>query len=267
LQIANNASINSIKQHGISSISAVRNTERSGFRQNTVNTDYEDIRLELSGIMRTEYRGRNDIGRRAQESISLAQAADGALEKAQNVLQRLSDLAAMSVDTANQENDRIALDFWFTHYKFELSELGTIEVKGMEFIKTDTSVSFEFQTDTYSDAVTEVTIEPINIDGLGSVETAAAAQDAQANVGSALDDVSSARERLGEVKDQLQNNMLNRSAPGENRRASEGGIRDADTARKMADSLRNSLLSKTMTADYAQANAVPQGVIQLFGIG
>jgi flagellin-like hook-associated protein FlgL len=74
-------------------------------------------------------------------------------------------------------------------------------------------------------------------------------------------DVSASRSRLDEVQAKLIDEFKGLDAPAGTRPGTGNGVRDADSARQMVDSMRNSMMASA-TAQ-AQANAMPQSVLQL----
>jgi len=63
--------------------------------------------------------------------------------------------------------------------------------------------------------------------------------------------------------DPLESNQRNLGVARENMQASESRIRDVDMAQEMMEFTKNQILTQAATAMLAQANAVPQGVLQL----
>jgi flagellin-like hook-associated protein FlgL len=79
--------------------------------------------LAISEKMRAQIRGLNQAARNAQDGVSLIQTAEGALQEAQNILQRLRELSVQSANDTNAVSDRGALDM---EYQSVLSELDAI---------------------------------------------------------------------------------------------------------------------------------------------
>jgi flagellin len=89
------------------------------------------------------------------------------------------------------------------------------------------------------------------------------AQTAITNIDTAIKNVSTARATLGSVQNRLEHTVANLGVAVENLTASESRIRDADMASEMVNYTRNSILSQAGTAMLAQANQVPQSILQL----
>ncbi|WP_017379004.1 flagellin N-terminal helical domain-containing protein [Paenisporosarcina sp. TG-14] len=79
----------------------------------------------------------------------------------------------------------------------------------------------------------------------------------------AIDNVSSERSKLGANQNRLEHTINNLSTASENLTSAESRIRDVDMAKEMMEQTKNSILSQAATAMMAQANQLPQGVLQL----
>ncbi len=101
--------------------------------------------------------------------------------------------------------------------------------------------------------------------GVESVDltTVAKAQEGLARINSAIDKVSAERSKLGSFQNRLEFAINNLRNTHSNLVASESRIRDADIALEMIEFTRNQIISQSGTAMLAQANMVPQGVLQL----
>ncbi|MBD3257622.1 hypothetical protein GF377_04255 [candidate division GN15 bacterium] len=92
------------------------------------------------------------------------------------------------------------------------------------------------------------------------------AQDAQSIIDAAINEVSTARGKLGSFqKNSLESNLRNLRIAAQNLTASESQIRDTDMAMEMSTFTRNQILVQAGTAMLAQANQIPQVVLSLFG--
>jgi flagellin len=83
-------------------------------------------------------------------------------------------------------------------------------------------------------------------------------------VDAAINEIASARGELGAFqKNTLESNLNNIRIANENLISSESVIRDVDMAKEMATFTRNQIMTQSATAMLAQANQVPQNVLQL----
>jgi flagellin len=97
------------------------------------------------------------------------------------------------------------------------------------------------------------------------VTTAQGAQDSQAIIDEAIDQVSVVRGTLGSFqKNTLESNLRNLRIASQNLQASESNIRDTDMAEEMSNFVKNQILLQAGTAMLAQGNQIPQVVLSLF---
>ncbi|ARK29431.1 flagellin [Halalkalibacter krulwichiae] len=97
----------------------------------------------------------------------------------------------------------------------------------------------------------------------GSVTTQSEANKAIFALDQAIQTVSSIRSKLGATQNRMEHTINNLQVTHENLTASESRIRDADMALEMTEFTRNNILNQSATAMLAQANQLPQGVLQL----
>ena len=97
------------------------------------------------------------------------------------------------------------------------------------------------------------------------VTTVQGAQDAQAIIDSAINEVSTTRGTLGSFqKNTLESNLRNLRIASQNLTSAESQIRDTDMATEMSTFTKNQILVQAGTAMLAQANQMPQVVLSLF---
>ena len=104
----------------------------------------------------------------------------------------------------------------------------------------------------------------LGVDGL-SIATAEDAAAAIDTVKAAINYVSSVRGDLGAYQNRLDHTANNLSVMAENIQDAESSIRDTDVAEEMMSYVKNNILVQSAQAMLAQANQVPQGVLQLLG--
>ncbi|MBU3819453.1 MAG: hypothetical protein H9864_03645 [Candidatus Faecalibacterium intestinavium] len=113
----------------------------------------------------------------------------------------------------------------------------------------------------------KVSINDCHADALGidniSIATQEGAQAALATIKNAINYVSDVRGGLGAIQNRLDHTINNLSVMQENIQDAESSIRDTDIADEMMDYTKNNILIQSAQAMLAQANQVPQGVLQL----
>ena len=122
----------------------------------------------------------------------------------------------------------------------------------------DTSADFNQMT---------VSVGDMHTDALGiadiDISTQAGAKAAVDKIKSAINSVSSTRGDLGAIQNRLEHTINNLSVTSENMTAAESRIRDVDMANEMMAYTKNNILVQSSQAMLAQANQLPQGVLQL----
>ncbi len=100
--------------------------------------------------------------------------------------------------------------------------------------------------------------------GVNGLEVSGESADADlALVDAAIAKVSKARSSLGANQNRLEHTINNLGTSAENLTAAESRIRDVDMAKEMMEFTKNNILSQAAQSMLAQANQVPQGVLQL----
>ncbi len=111
-------------------------------------------------------------------------------------------------------------------------------------------------------AVTSMSAKSLGINNL-DVSTQAGAKSSIDKVKGAINLVSSTRGDLGAIQNRLEHTINNLGVTTENMTAAESRIRDVDMAKEMMDYTKNNILVQASQAMLAQANQLPQGVLQL----
>jgi len=111
-------------------------------------------------------------------------------------------------------------------------------------------------------SISNMSAEALGVESV-DLTTVAKAQEGLARINSAIDKVSAERSKLGSFQNRLEFAINNLRNTHSNLVASESRIRDADIALEMIEFTRNQIISQSGTAMLAQANMVPQGVLQL----
>ena len=113
----------------------------------------------------------------------------------------------------------------------------------------------------------EVNVANCSVEGLGIKDVDISTQDgaaaAVAAINDAIDYVSTVRGNLGATQNRLEHTINNLEATTTNITEAESRIRDTDMAKEMMAYTKNNILVQASQAMLAQANQVPQGVLQL----
>jgi len=112
--------------------------------------------------------------------------------------------------------------------------------------------------------VSNMSCQALGVDKL-DMTTVKGAAASLSKINKAIDKVSAERSKLGAFQNRLEFSINNLRNTHSNLTAAESRIRDADIALEMVEFTRNQIVSQSGTAMLAQANLVPQGVLQLLG--
>ncbi len=225
----------------------------SGFRINRAADDAAG--LAISEGLRAQVGGLKVAVRNAQDGISVAQTAEGALTEVHSMLQRMNDLAVQYNNGTQNTDSQAALEAEFDALTTEIGRIqDNTSFNGVAlFPATADTLTFQVgyaNADTIDVAVEAVDISAAVITDSGTVQTAITA-------------VSTARADLGAIQNRFEHTINNLNVAVENLSASESRIRDTDMALEMVNFTRANILSQAGTAMLAQANQAPSGVLQL----
>ncbi|SFE31896.1 flagellin N-terminal helical domain-containing protein [Alteribacillus iranensis] len=124
-----------------------------------------------------------------------------------------------------------------------------------------------FQIGPNSEQQIQIAIPKMDAKELGleniEVRTHQKAKEAISKIDEAIHKASDARANLGAVQNRLEHTITNLQVTHENLTSAESRIRDADMALEMTEFTRNNIINQSATAMLAQANQLPQGVLQL----
>ena len=272
----NIASLNAQRNLGMSQASLATSMQRlsSGLRVNSAKDDAAG--LAIAERMNAQIRGMNVAIRNANDGISLAQTAEGALGKIGDNLQRMRELAVQAANDTNGTSDRTALDNEYKQLAAENARVIANTMFNGQALLTGaggTGGVFTFQVGAHSAADNQISITTTNIaTGMGTNTqggaatlgaTAASARTAMDNIDAALTAVNGARSTLGASQSRFDAVIGNLQVAAENQTAARSRIVDADFAAETANLSRAQILQQAGTAMVAQANQLPQQVLTL----
>ncbi len=231
----------------------------SGFRINRAADDAAG--LVNSESLRSQIGGLKVATRNAQDGISVAQTAEGALNEVHSILQRMRDLAVQKSNTgSNSATANTAIDSEYAALASEVGRIGTAtQFNGNNLLDGTYNGTFQVGangSDTIALDLTTANLSTVS-SALGSTASSIATVDAQ------IASVSATRGTLGAFQNRLEHTVANLGVAVENLSASESRIRDTDMAQEMTSFSKSQILSQAGTAMLAQANQSSQGVLQL----
>ena len=218
--------------------------------------------LAVSQSMTSQIRGLNMAVRNANDGISLAQTAEGAMVEISNMLQRMRELAVQAASGTLSASQRDYLDTEFTAMEDQIiSTVTNTKWNGQAVLSTG-DITFGIQVG--SDAGQTVTITSAGITvAAASVTTADVASTAIGTIDTALGAVNSARATLGAVVNRLTSAADNLTNISQNVSESRSRILDTDYAAATTELARTQIIQQAGTAVLAQANQQPQSVLSL----
>ena len=224
--------------------------------------------LGISERMRSQIRSLGQLGRNAQDGISLAQTAEGAMNEISNNLTRMRELALQAANGTVSTDDQAIIDVEFQALVEEIDRIATeTEFNGLSLLNAGGDIDIQVGLDsgeTITITENDVTAATLAIDTLDTTD-ATNASTALAAIDLAINTVNTARGSLGAVQNRLSSSYRSIQNTREGLSAAESRIRDVDVASETADLTRNSILQQASVAILSQANAQPQLALQLLG--
>ena len=232
----------------------------SGLRVNSARDDAAG--LAIADRMNAQVRGINVAIRNANDGISLAQTAEGALATVTDALQRMRELAVQAQNGSNGTSDRANLDAEYQQLSAEIARIAAqTKFNGIAIVGAGAGAQ-TFQVGANNGDTLTVTTTAVTAVG-GGLTTAAAASTALSAIDTSLDVITTNRATYGAAMSRFEFAISNLRISGENQSAARGRIMDADFAAETAELARSQILQQAGTAMVAQANQVPQQVLQL----
>jgi len=241
----------------------------SGFRINSAADDAAG--LQISNRLTSQINGLNQGISNANDGISLAQTAEGAMEEITNALQRIRTLAIQSQNGINSSGDRAALQKEVSALKTEINRIAsTTQFGGVNLL--DGKYSSTFLVGANAGQTISVNISRTNgygTSGLSitplSVSSTGLASAAITSVDAAIEAIDSKRADLGAIQNRFQSTIRNLSNIVENISSARSRIRDTDFAKETAELTRAQILQQAGTTILSQANQRPQAALSLLG--
>jgi flagellin len=266
----NVSSLNATRQLFTSNNNLNTSFERlsSGFRINSAKDDAAG--LQISDRMTTQILGLNMAVRNANDGISLAQTAEGALAETTAALQRIRVLAVQSQNGINSSADRLALQKEVSALKQEMSRIAaTSQFGGVNILDGAYSAAFLVG----ANAGQTISVNISRVGGYGtsglfagatlSVATVDDASRALTQVTEAISIIDAKRADLGAIQNRFQSTIRNLSNISENVSAARSRIRDTDFAVETAELTRWQIIQQASVTVLSQANQRPQAALQL----
>lgn len=240
----------------------------SGLRINSAKDDAAG--LAISNRLNSQVRGL-DVGmRNANDAISIAQIAEGAMQEQTNMLQRMRDLTIQAENGANSTDDLDALQKEINQLVEEITAIGDSTAFGNTLLMTGNfSAGKTFQVGHQEGEDITISVGTNNAASLSvnalSVGTSSGRSTALAAIDAAIKNIDNQRAALGAKQNRLAYNISNSANTQANVADAKSRIVDVDFAKETSVMTKNQVLQQTGSAMLAQANQLPQVALSLLG--
>ncbi|MFB2866205.1 flagellin B [Aeromonas sp. MdU4] len=266
----------------------------SGLRINSAKDDAAG--LQIANRLTSQVNGLDQGNRNANDGISVAQTAEGAMDEVTSMLQRMRTLAQQSANGSNNTDDRTALQQEYDQLMTEINRVSKdTTFGGQQLLNGGYTGAFQVgadaaQTITFkmttafsisgmasatkgsATVATNATGEPYTVTknttavtsaSVSSIKAASSAQLAMANLDFMIKVVDSKRAELGAVQNRFDSTIRNQANVSENVSAARSRIRDADFATETANLTKQNILQQAASTILSQANQRPQSALSL----
>ena len=244
--------------------------------------------LAIASSMTAQIRGMNQGIRNANDGISLAQTAEGALDEVSNMLQRMRELQVQSqngtystTDKANigaeqealaQQIQSVVAETQFNGKKLFDTASNTVSVQAGANTNDTISISLPQLNEAYAAAAAGPPATPekgqlyqiVNFAATGATARLQGSLDLT-KFDKALSQVATARSGLGAAQNRLESAVNNLTSNATNLSDARSRIEDADFSTETTALAKAQILNQASTAMLAQANQSSQGVLKLLG--
>ncbi|WJD68807.1 flagellin domain-containing protein [Pseudomonas asiatica] len=250
----------------------------SGLKINSAKDDAAG--LQIATKMTSQIRGQTMAIKNANDGISIAQTAEGAMQEQANILQRMRELALQSRNDSNSSENRDALDGEFQKMLLEIDRIANSTQLNGKNLLDGSGGAMVFQVGSEANGNNQITITLSSAmsttGGLsalsGKTIAGADSSTAETNFASAMSAIDSAlatigttRADLGAAQNRLTSTINNLQNINENAEAARGRVQDTDFAAETAQLTKQQTLQQASTSVLAQANQLPSAVLKLLG--
>ncbi len=271
----NVASLNAQRNLGKSQMELNTSMKRlsSGLRINSAKDDAAG--LAISDRMTSQIRGLNQAARNANDGISMAQTAEGALQESTNLLQRMREIAVQSANDTNTAQDRQSLNAEFVQLQAEIdriannTQFNSQNLLDGTFDPTNGGTAAVFHVGANENQTISVSVGQADTTSLGvgtgaiNVLNVTTANAAIGVIDTAIGTIDTIRGDLGAIQSRMESTIANLNNVAENLSASRSRIMDADIAMETSALTRTNILQQAGVSVLAQANQTPQLALSL----
>ncbi|SJN14812.1 Flagellar biosynthesis protein FliC [Halomonas citrativorans] len=272
-----------------SSLQQAQERLSSGMRINSAKDDAAG--QAIANRMTSTVTGLNQAARNANDGISLAQTAEGALDQINDNLQRIRELTVQAQNDTNTAQDIDSIQEEVNERLEEINRVTTqAEFNGRTIFGGDTGSSFSIQVGAKDNQNITISIgvsdsdgattgggwnmldtgSSLSVDSVGGVDRQEVSSgfdvlqdDALSILDNQLSNVDKSRSNLGAMQNRFETALDNISTTSTNLQSARSRIEDADYAVEVSNMTRANILQQAGTSMLAQANQTPQSVLSL----
>jgi flagellin len=221
--------------------------------------------LAIASNMTSQIRGMSQAIRNANDGISLAQTAEGALGEVTNMLQRIRELSVQSASGTYSDDDRANLQAEVAELGAQIDDIVANTTFNGVTVFGSSDVTVDIQTGSGSADQTTLTVTGFDVSAASAADISSAGGGTTAldDVDDALKAVATTRASLGAGQSRLESVVNNLSSQVTNLSDARSRIEDADFSAETTNLAKAQILSQASTAMLAQANQSQQGVLSL----
>ncbi len=234
----------------------------SGLRVNSAKDDAAG--LAIAERMNTQIRGMNVAIRNANDGISLAQTAEGAIGQITEMAQRMRELAVQSRNATNTADDRTNLNAEYQELADEISRtIANTSFNGQAVLTVTGTQDFQVGAGTTANDRISITTTALAFAAPGDITSVANADTAMGALDTLIDASTSLRATYGAAQNRFESVISSLQVSVESQSAARSRIMDADFAAETAAMTRAQVLQQAGVAMLSQANAMPNTVLSL----
>ncbi|MDX9673504.1 MULTISPECIES: flagellin domain-containing protein [unclassified Pseudomonas] len=251
----------------------------SGLKINSAKDDAAG--LQISNRMSSQIRGNTQAIQNANDGISVAQTAEGALQATTDILQRMRELAVKARNGTNGTADQTATNSEFAQMSDEITRISastnlngknlldgsagtvTLQVGANTGSANHIDLVLSSKFDAASLSVGSGTLALTGTSGTAAGSAAANADNAITAIDAAIAAIGAQRASLGASQNRLTSTISNLQNITENTTAAQGRVQDTDFAAETANLTKQQTLQQASTSVLAQANQLPSAVLKL----
>ena len=251
----------------------------SGLKINSAKDDAAG--LQISNRMSSQIRGNTQAIQNANDGISVAQTAEGALQATTDILQRMRELAVKARNGTNGTADQTATNSEFAQMSDEITRISastnlngknlldgtagtvTLQVGANTGSANHIDLVLTGKFDATSLSVNSGALVLTGTSGTGAGSASVNIDNAITAIDAAIASIGATRANLGASQNRLTSTISNLQNITENTTAAQGRVQDTDFAAETANLTKQQTLQQASTSVLAQANQLPSAVLKL----